>query len=191
MVVFPALSRPTNTILTSSFRHNNRTIFVNKIPMIIEEMKFIVFVGAWFEGHSRFLLLTGNSPLLLADLLTRPAHSIITQSFDSKLRVDRRRPLNGDGFGVGWYDNDQEEDTDFELAEGMYTGMNASANNSHYKLAEARVTVVGGRASAKEANDGQISCDDKPAHLTEDNLMKVYTAKGGPCVFTSTLPAYY
>ena len=34
-------------------------------------------------------------------LLTRPAHSIINQAFDSRLRVDLRRPINGDGFGVG------------------------------------------------------------------------------------------
>jgi glutamine amidotransferase len=38
--------------------------------------------------------------LLLADLLYRPANSLIRQSFDSK---ERREPLNGDGFGVGWY----------------------------------------------------------------------------------------
>ena len=34
-------------------------------------------------------------------LLTRPCHSIINQAFDSRLRLDRRRPMNGDGFGVG------------------------------------------------------------------------------------------
>ncbi|KAG0258421.1 hypothetical protein BG011_003313 [Mortierella polycephala] len=33
-------------------------------------------------------------------LLTKPAHSIINQSFDSRLRLDNRRPINGDGFGV-------------------------------------------------------------------------------------------
>lgn len=27
----------------------------------------------------------------------------MTQSYDSRLRLDRRRPVNGDGFGVGWY----------------------------------------------------------------------------------------
>jgi glutamine amidotransferase len=36
--------------------------------------------------------------------LTRPAHSIINQSYDCRLRIDRIRPINGDGFGVGWYD---------------------------------------------------------------------------------------
>ncbi|KAJ1907252.1 glutamine amidotransferase subunit, partial [Coemansia sp. S17] len=42
------------------------------------------------------------------DLLTRPAHSIIMQSFNCKLRIDLRRPMNGDGFGIGWYDDEPQ-----------------------------------------------------------------------------------
>ncbi|KAK9720613.1 glutamine amidotransferase subunit [Basidiobolus ranarum] len=57
----------------------------------------------------RFLLYKGKSSVLIADLLTRPAHSIINQSFDSRLRIDTRRPLNGDGFGVGWYQSEHDE----------------------------------------------------------------------------------
>ncbi|KAK9717339.1 glutamine amidotransferase subunit [Basidiobolus ranarum] len=57
----------------------------------------------------RFLLYKGKSPVLIADLLTRPAHSIINQSYDSRLRLDTRRPLNGDGFGVGWYESERDE----------------------------------------------------------------------------------
>ncbi|ODV88408.1 hypothetical protein CANCADRAFT_4545 [Tortispora caseinolytica NRRL Y-17796] len=51
----------------------------------------------------RFLIFKGTEDILLADLLTRPAHSIINQSYDSRLRIDMRRPINGDGFGVGYY----------------------------------------------------------------------------------------
>ncbi|KAG0295956.1 glutamine amidotransferase subunit [Linnemannia gamsii] len=47
------------------------------------------------------LLYKGRQPIQLAHLLTKPAHSIINQSFDSRLRLDHRRPINGDGFGVG------------------------------------------------------------------------------------------
>lgn len=47
----------------------------------------------------RFLCYTG-SPMMLADLLYRPGHSLILQSYKSS---ERREPLNGDGFGVGWY----------------------------------------------------------------------------------------
>ncbi|CEP23645.1 K07008 [Cyberlindnera jadinii] len=50
----------------------------------------------------RFLIFKGKEPILLSSLLTRPAHSII------KLRLDKRRPINGDGFGVGYYSLDPE-----------------------------------------------------------------------------------
>ena len=39
-------------------------------------------------------------PIAIADLFTRPAHSLIHQSFKAQ---ERREPLNGDGFGVAWY----------------------------------------------------------------------------------------
>jgi len=47
-----------------------------------------------------------GKPILLADLLTRPPHSIVNQSFASKERkVAEVLPpsINADGFGVGWY----------------------------------------------------------------------------------------
>lgn len=51
----------------------------------------------------RFLIYSGHSPILLSHLITSPTHSILTQSYDSRLRLDHRRPHNGDGFGVGYY----------------------------------------------------------------------------------------
>lgn len=53
----------------------------------------------------RFVIYKGTSPVQLSHLLTKPAHSIINQAFDSRLRLDLRNPINGDGFGVGWYDS--------------------------------------------------------------------------------------
>ena len=47
----------------------------------------------------RWLAYSGT-PLLLDDLLYKPAHSLIDQSLHSKLGVET---TNGDGFGVGWY----------------------------------------------------------------------------------------
>jgi predicted glutamine amidotransferase len=38
--------------------------------------------------------------ILLSSLLTEPSHSLIRQSSHSR---EREEPLNGDGFGVGWY----------------------------------------------------------------------------------------
>ena len=50
----------------------------------------------------RFLIYSGQSPILLSHLITSPTHSILTQSYDSRLRLDQI-PHNGDGFGVGYY----------------------------------------------------------------------------------------
>jgi len=47
----------------------------------------------------RFLCYRGRE-ILLSDLLYKPANSLIRQSFKAK---ERTEPLNGDGFGVGWY----------------------------------------------------------------------------------------
>lgn len=47
----------------------------------------------------RFVCYKG-APIPLADLLYRPKHSLILQSFKASERLE---PLNGDGFGVGWY----------------------------------------------------------------------------------------
>lgn len=47
----------------------------------------------------RFLAYAG-APVLLADMLYRPTNSLIMQSYKAR---ERPEPLNGDGFGVGWY----------------------------------------------------------------------------------------
>lgn len=54
------------------------------------------------------MIYKGKDSMMLSDLLTRPAHSIINQSFDSRLRLDMRNPINGDGFGVGYYRSTSE-----------------------------------------------------------------------------------
>lgn len=47
----------------------------------------------------RFTLYLGPS-IRLSTLLIKPAHSLIRQSTHS---AERSEPLNGDGFGIGWY----------------------------------------------------------------------------------------
>jgi glutamine amidotransferase len=56
-----------------------------------------------FFNMCRFLVWKSSSPILLSDLILTPSHSILTQSYDSRLRLDTRRPHNGDGFGIGYY----------------------------------------------------------------------------------------
>ncbi|CAO1623591.1 unnamed protein product [Sympodiomycopsis kandeliae] len=52
----------------------------------------------------RLLVFKGVEPIQLSNLVTKPAHSIINQAFDARLRLDATRSVNGDGFGLGWYD---------------------------------------------------------------------------------------
>ena len=47
----------------------------------------------------RFVVYLGP-PITLSSLITEPTHSLIHQSYHSR---ERTEPLNGDGFGVGWY----------------------------------------------------------------------------------------
>jgi predicted glutamine amidotransferase len=49
----------------------------------------------------RWLAYSG-SPLLLEQALYAPAHSLIDQSLHAELGAE---PTNGDGFGIGWYDD--------------------------------------------------------------------------------------
>ncbi|KAK9420272.1 putative Nucleophile aminohydrolase [Seiridium unicorne] len=52
----------------------------------------------------RFLVYRGSDEILLSKLILDPTHSILKQSFDSRLRLDTRRGQNNaDGFGIGWY----------------------------------------------------------------------------------------
>lgn len=49
----------------------------------------------------RFLVYRGTDEILLSKLITDPTHSILRQSYDSRLRLDTRRgPTNPDGYGV-------------------------------------------------------------------------------------------
>ncbi|MDX1667373.1 MAG: class II glutamine amidotransferase [Saprospiraceae bacterium] len=47
----------------------------------------------------RFLSYLGP-PITIDELLVKPDHSLINQSYDAK---EMSEPLNGDGFGLGWY----------------------------------------------------------------------------------------
>jgi len=55
----------------------------------------------------RWLVWCGNEPILLADLILSPAHSLIHQSFSGGFHpgaeAKNNMTLNADGFGVGWY----------------------------------------------------------------------------------------
>lgn len=49
----------------------------------------------------RFTFYQGR-PISIGSLIVEPRHSLINQSFGA---VEREEPLNGDGFGLAWYDS--------------------------------------------------------------------------------------
>ncbi|KIK60983.1 hypothetical protein GYMLUDRAFT_43517 [Collybiopsis luxurians FD-317 M1] len=105
----------------------------------------------------RLVVYKGTSPVELSHLLTRPAHSIINQAFDSRLRLDRRRPMNGDGFGVGWYDSVYNEES-FQPC--IFTSITPAWNNINLtRLAEKiKSPLVFGHVRATTA--GSLSLDN-------------------------------
>ncbi len=69
----------------------------------------------------RWLAYSG-SPLPLETFLLQPEHSLIDQSLQSQMGV---HTTNGDGFGVGWYDKDQEP--------GIYHSVSPAWNDRNLK----------------------------------------------------------
>ncbi|KAF8642391.1 hypothetical protein AX16_009659 [Volvariella volvacea WC 439] len=126
----------------------------------------------------RFVIYKGTSPVQLShvssvgcstitlclsvrhwpQLLTRPCHSIINQAFDSRLRLDRRRPMNGDGFGVGWYDTVYDEELGSQPC--IFTSVTPAWNNINLtRLAEKiKSPLVFGHVRATTA--GSLSLDN-------------------------------
>lgn len=83
----------------------------------------------------RLVIYKGTAPVQLSHLLTRPCHSIVNQAFSPRLRLDPRRPINGDGFGVGWYDSVYDEELGAQPC--IFTSLTPAWNNGNLvRLAE-------------------------------------------------------
>jgi predicted glutamine amidotransferase len=74
----------------------------------------------------RWLAYSG-SPVLLKEALYSPAHSLIDQSLHSRLGAET---TNGDGFGIGWYD-DQPEPGLFHSVEPAWNDRNLRELAAH------------------------------------------------------------
>jgi glutamine amidotransferase len=130
----------------------------------------------------RFLAYKGRE-IFLSDLLTRPAESLIRQSFKAR---EREEPLNGDGFGVGWYVQE------IDPTPCVFTSVQpAWANRNLHRLADkvqstclfAHVRAASPRSPVSELNchpfqydrflwmhNGRIAGFDKTRRLIRDHL---------------------
>ena len=62
-----------------------------------------------------------GSPLLLEALLIKPQHSLIDQSLHSRLGAET---TNGDGFGIGWYNEEERQPALFKSVEPAWNDRN-------------------------------------------------------------------
>ncbi|CAJ0863538.1 2036_t:CDS:2, partial [Entrophospora sp. SA101] len=87
-------------------------------------------------------------------LITRPAHSIINQSFDSRLRIESR--LNGDGFGVGWYEAHNQESEQIE-SPCIFTSVTPAWNNKNLSRLAEKIKSHLVFAHVRASNSGALS----------------------------------
>jgi glutamine amidotransferase len=100
----------------------------------------------------RFTLYLGPT-IRLASLVSEPTHSIIDQSFHSR---SQEEPLNGDGFGIGWY------------APGMTTepvlfrSVTPAWNNTNLlelaRVVESPLILAHVRAATKHGGQSEANC---------------------------------
>ena len=88
----------------------------------------------------RWIAYTG-SPVLLDEILYKPANSLVMQSLHSRLGA---APTNGDGFGVGWYDDLSPTPGLFRSVEPAWSDRNLRELSQHARsgvvLAHVRAT---------------------------------------------------
>jgi len=93
----------------------------------------------------RFIAYLGT-PILVEEILTKPKNSLIHQSFNA---LESEMTVNGDGFGLGWYDKSiREEPALFRSIQPAWNDENLLYNASFIQsscfLAHVRAATVGG-----------------------------------------------
>ena len=80
----------------------------------------------------------------MSSIVTEPDHSLIHQSYNSRERVE---PLNGDGFGVGWFILGDKEPAIFRSTTPAWNNANLTdlsrATKSHCIIAHVRAATYG------------------------------------------------
>ena len=95
----------------------------------------------------RFIAYKG-SPELMSQFLYEPENSIIRQSYGAK-EIDE--PLNGDGFGVGWYDQK------IDALPGVFVSVSPAWNNRNLQYISKKVMSTCMVAHVRAASVGVVS----------------------------------
>ncbi len=95
----------------------------------------------------RFIAYRGR-PILLDELLYQPKNSLIRQSAKAH---ETEEPLNGDGFGVGWYTPELEEEP------GVYLSVRPAWNDRNLRYLARHVRTETLFAHVRAATEGEVS----------------------------------
>ncbi|CAJ0626993.1 5573_t:CDS:10 [Entrophospora sp. SA101] len=97
----------------------------------------------------RLLIYKGKASIKLAHLITRPAHSIINQSFDSRLRIESR--LNG-----SWYESNNQESEQTE-SPCIFSSVTPAWNNKNLSRLAEKIKSHLVFAHVRASNSGALS----------------------------------
>lgn len=100
----------------------------------------------------RFVGYKGN-PVKIADLLIRSDNSLIVQSINAK---ESKKPVNGDGFGVGWYPQHNDPEP------GVFTSVEPAWSNRNLRELSEKIETHCFFAHVRDATIGmpvtQLNC---------------------------------
>ena len=110
----------------------------------------------------RFLSYIG-APILMNQLLYEPRNSLIHQSYKAQ---EREEPLNGDGFGVGWYQRD------IEPTPAIFVSVMPAWNNKNLRYIAPKIRSTCIFAHVRAASTGDVTQDNcHPFHYNEFLMM--------------------
>ncbi len=109
----------------------------------------------------RFIAYLGK-PIKLEDLLYNPTNSLIKQSYQAR---EREVPLNGDGFGVGWYDKSDD------LEPCVQTYITPAWSNRNLQRLSREISAPNIFAHVRAASPGLVVMDTNVHPFQYQNLM--------------------
>ena len=111
----------------------------------------------------RFIAYLGQ-PLLVERVLVKPVNSLINQSFHA---LETSMPVNGDGFGLGWYNKDIRPEP------GRYVSIQPAWNDQNLIDAASMLKSTCFLAHVRHATEGSVSTENcHPFHFNEFLMMQ-------------------
>lgn len=115
----------------------------------------------------RFVAYKGRE-ILMSDLLLKSSQSLIRQSYSAR---EREEPLNGDGFGVGWYAHD------IDPVPGLFTSVRPAWGNRNLARLAAKIRSTCLFAHVRAATPGLIINELNCHPFQHDNFLWMHNGR--------------